>query len=243
MDSKRVSISLLIATAVLAAGSAWAGTQLVTNGNFSAGNTGFTTAYSLTTMSPDLFQDNVHGIYAIVAAPNISSVSAYGDWTNISTDPSGGDGNVFVADGATNPNTTVWSDTVPVTPDTQYTFSFYGAEVSNPCCSNALLESAINGSAGTTLTATGSWQSALYLWNSGSNTSATLTLTDLDTSGPYNDFAVDDISFSAASSSSAGGTGVPEPATWTLMLLGVVALAATRRSVVSAKSSPRARVF
>ena len=86
--------------------------NLITNGDFSAGNTGFDTGYGLTTMTPYLFQDNVHGIYAILPIGSVASQSAYGDWTNVTVDPSGGNGNVFVADGATNPNTTVWQETV-----------------------------------------------------------------------------------------------------------------------------------
>ena len=65
-------------------------------------------------MTPDLFQNGVHGIYAIEPAGSVAASSAYGDWTNVTTDPSGGNGNVYVADCATDPDTTVWSETVSV---------------------------------------------------------------------------------------------------------------------------------
>jgi hypothetical protein len=213
MDSNGI---LAIAAAVLlaSAGSAAAGPNLVTNGDFSAGNTGFTTGYTLTTMTPDLFQNNDHGIYAVEPAGSIAGSSAYGDWTNISTDPTGHNGNVWVADGATDATlATVWSETVAVTPNTHYTFSFFGAEVSNPCCSNATLQASINGVNASTLDTTGAWQQDSFGWNSGSSTSAVLTLVDTNTSGGFNDFAIDDLSFS--------GPGVPEPAAWAMMLLGV----------------------
>ena len=109
------------------------------NGNFKAGNAGFTTGYTLTTMTPYLFQDGVHGIYTVEKAGSIAGSSAYGDWTNISTAPSGKNANVFVADAATTAGTVVWSETVTVSPNTKYKFSFDAAEVSDPCCSNATL--------------------------------------------------------------------------------------------------------
>ena len=201
--------------------------NLVVNGDFSAGDTGFTTGYALTTMTPHLFQNGVHGIYAIEPAGSIASSSAYGDWTNINTDPSGGNGNVYVADAATTANTTVWSETVNVAPNTTYTFSYDGAEVSNACCSNATLAASVNGVVGANLTATSSWQNSAFVWHSGAATTATLAVTDTNTSGPYNDFAVDDFSFSG---------GVPEPAAWSLMLIGFGALGAVSRSARRSKA-------
>jgi hypothetical protein len=172
--------------------------NLLVNGDFSSGNTGFGTDYTLTTMSPFLFQNAVHGIYAILPANAIAASSAYGDWTNISTDPTGGHGNVFVADGATTPNTTVWKETVNVTPNTNYTFKFYAAEVSNPCCSNATILPAINGVNGSVLATNATWQRGTVLWNSGASVTATILLTDTNTSGPFNDFAIGHLDFSPA---------------------------------------------
>ena len=98
MTGPRFAISAFVLLAFASAGSAVAGSpNLVTNGNFKAGNTGFTTGYTLTTMTPYLFQDGVHGIYAVEKAAKIAASSAYGDWTNISTTPSGKNGNVYVA--------------------------------------------------------------------------------------------------------------------------------------------------
>lgn len=217
-----------LALASFAAGSASAGANLVTNGDFSAGNTGFDTGYTLTTMTPYLFENGVHGIYAIEAAGSIAGSSAYGDWTNISTDPAGGNGNVYVADGATTANTTVWAQTVAVKANTNYTFTYYAAEVSNPCCSNATFAPTIDGASGAVLNTTGSWQQGSFTWNSGSNTSAVLSLTDTNAQGDFNDFALTDIALTAA--------GVPEPATWATMLLGfgLAGAALRRRRAVTA---------
>ncbi|MEO7027025.1 MAG: hypothetical protein ABI056_05670, partial [Caulobacteraceae bacterium] len=130
-------------------------------------------------------------------AGSIASSSAYGDWTNISTDPAGRNGKVYVADAATSAGTVVWSEVVNVTPNTRYKFSFYGAEVSDPCCSNAMLAASVNGAVGAVLTTSATWQKSSFVWKSGSATTATLSVTDTNTDGPYNDFAVDDFSFKA----------------------------------------------
>ncbi|MGB9454507.1 MAG: hypothetical protein WCB12_00550 [Bryobacteraceae bacterium] len=41
------------------------------------------------------------------------------------------------------------------------------------------------------------WGNFTFTWNSGSSTSATLALFDLNTDTPWNDFALDDVSFAA----------------------------------------------
>jgi hypothetical protein len=213
-NHRLAGLSLFATLAVVALGSGPVlASNRVVNGDFSAGNTGFITDYTLTTMTPHLFQNAVWGIYAVEPIGSVAGSSAYGDWNNVTTDPTGGNGNVFVADGSPVANTRVWTETVAVTPGTQYTFSFYAAEISNACCSNASLVPTINGTAGAALNATASWQqSSPFNWNSGSNTTATLTLVDSNTSGSYNDFVLTDISLSAA---------VPLPASWTMMLLGL----------------------
>jgi hypothetical protein len=221
MSFRGVLATLCILSGGATCGVAQAGSNLVVNGDFSAGAAGFTTDYALTTMTPYLFQNGVHGIYAVEPAASIASSSAYGDWTNITTDPSGGNGNVFVADAATTAGAIVWSETVNVTPNTRYIFSYDGAEVSDPCCSNATFAASVNGVVGATLTATSSWQNSAFVWTSGAATTATLALIDTNASGPYNDFAVDDFSFSG---------GVPETSTWILMLIGFGALGGASRS-------------
>ncbi len=215
MSIKRLMPSCALGALFLVLSTGFASSSnLITNGDFSAGDTGFNTAYGLTTSTP-LFQGGTHGIYAILPIGSVALQSAYGDWTNVAVDPSGGNGKVFAADGATNPNTVVWQETVAVNAHTNYVFSFDAAEISNACCSNAVFVPTIDGTNGTAHTLTGGWEQYTFSWNSGSNTTANLSLTDTNTSGPYNDFVLDDLSLQAA---------VPEPSTWAMMVIGFLGL-------------------
>lgn len=189
--------------------------ELVVNGDFSLGNSGFTSDYTYSTY----FCCDAHGIYNVVPVGNINASAAYGDWTNVTTTPSGSaTGNVFIADGATNANLSFWKQSVTVTPNTTYTFSFYGAETST-LGTPAVLQALVNGVAvGTALTTDPyGWHFATYTWNSGSNTTANLALTDTELASAFNDFAVDNISFSSVGA-------VPEPSTWAMMILGFAAI-------------------
>jgi hypothetical protein len=233
----KMRISLLaaaMAAAALIAPQAQA-QNLVTNGNFSAGDTGFTTGYTLSTQSPYLFDNGVHGIYAVIPIGSVNGEASYGDWNNVTVDPQGGNGNVFVADAATSPNVTVWSQALTVAPNTNYAFSFDAAEISNACCSNAVFVPTVNGASGTALTLDGAWQTnAAFIWNSGSNTSAVLSLTDTNTSGPYNDFVLTNLSFTSSA---------PEPAAWALMIAGVAGVGFMLRRAKPALGLRRSRAL
>src|SRR5262249_5770356 len=131
--------------------------------------------------------------YTITVASNIDASQLYGpnSWTSVTTDPLGVNGNVLLLDGATTPNTSFWSQNITVTQNTAYVFSFYGVDVNNNRSSDAIIQASINGAPGTVLNTNGSWQQDVFLWYSGSNTSASISLTDLNTSLGANDFAVD----------------------------------------------------
>jgi hypothetical protein len=231
MDIRRIVPSSTLAALLLALSSSVASANLITNGDFSAGNSGFNTGYALTKQTPQLFENNLHGIYAVIPIGNVFGQASYGDWNNVTKDPSGGNGNVFVADGSTNPNTTVWQQSVTVTPNTNYVFSYYAAEISNACCSNAVFVPTIGTSTGAGQTLTGAWAQYSFTWNSGSNTTASLSLTDTNLSGGYNDFVLDDLSFQAVTSA------VPEPSTWAMIIIGFLCLGfmANRRQNLSAR--------
>jgi hypothetical protein len=169
--------------------------NLVTNGDFESGKTGFTTGYTY---------GDVSGPATYWIGTNASQApGAYGDWYN-GGDHTTGTGNMLVVNGANSSTTPVWEEVVPVTPNTTYTFSYWGAEVDHSSSSIPHLQLTINGTAAGTgdIPASspdngGNWQNYTFTWNSGSSTRADLALFDLNTDTSWNDFALDDISFVA----------------------------------------------
>ena len=165
------------------------GANLVINGDFEQGDAGFLSSYkSATNLVPE-------GLYAIVANPQ----SVHGTF---STDPdhTAAPGTLqMVINGAIVTNVTVWSQTIAVTPNSNYQFSYWLQSVVgyNP---SKLQTFANNQAIGTTFTATtqtGIWTQYFYNWNSGSNTSVTIDIRNQNTVAGGNDFALDDIVFRA----------------------------------------------
>ena len=200
--------------------------NLIGNGDFSAGNSGFGSEY-LFTATDDCLPP---GVYDIVARPRDCHPywESFGDHTS-------GDGNMMAINGASNANVEVWSETVTVVPETQYYFSTWIAS-SHPT-SPAMLDFSINGaSIGTTFTAAatpGLWQQFYTSWYSGVNTTAQLSLVNQNTTFYGNDFALDDIVFDTMLPTAANdvGNNVPEPPFWPLLAVAIGAslVAGSRR--------------
>lgn len=167
-------------------------TNFVNNGDFSSGNTGFNTAYTLGTGGSWGPLSN-EGTYGVSTNPSLLHTS----FANFPDHTGNAGGQMLVVNGSATPNTNVWCQTITVIPNSQYDFSAWGAScvASNP----AILQFAIDGVLlGTPLalpTTTGQWVQFHALWNSGSNTSITICITDQATAPSGNDFAVDDIEF------------------------------------------------
>ncbi len=115
------------------------GTNLVTNGNFSSGNTGFTSAYSFVANSSSSL--GPAGVYAIVTNPSLdhSAAASFGDHTT-------GTGNMMAINGASSP-VNVWSQTIAVTPGSDYAFSAWFSNWSSITTSLPTLQFRINGTA------------------------------------------------------------------------------------------------
>jgi gliding motility-associated-like protein len=167
--------------------------NLIENGDFSQGNTLFVTEYTQVA-NPNPF--GVQASYDIVTNPSawFAAFASCGDHTT-------GNGNLMVFDGAVDPtgNVIAWSNQNPVaiTPNTDYTFSYYLATVATG--SPAQMEVTINGiSLGNPVTAPGAtclWTLVSYDWNSSSNTTANFAIYDRNSASGGNDFALDDIAF------------------------------------------------
>lgn len=168
------------------------GTNLVINGDFENGSTGFTSDYIPGTGGSWGLLSNP-GQYAVSTSPNLVHNNFYfcGDHTT-------GTGNMYIANGSDVANTIVWQQTITVVPNTNYNFSAWATSVENTT-DPAFLQFFVNNiqiGAVFSPTNTGcNWTQFFNLWNSGSSTSATISIKNQNISQGGNDFALDDISF------------------------------------------------
>ena len=168
--------------------------NLVVNGDFTAGNSGFTSSY-FNVSNPNPF--GVKGSYDVVTNPKVwfTPFDACPDRTT-------GTGRMMVVDGSEIANTKLWEQTVTVVPGKTYQVSYYIQSVTTP--SPARIEILVNGiSLGAPIIApatTCNWVQRNYSWNSGISSSAIITIYDRELSGNGNDFAIDDLSFTACPS-------------------------------------------
>lgn len=158
----------------------------IINGDFSSGNTGFSSNYNYTT------NNATEGEYYV--GPNAAAwnggMASCGDHTT-------GTGNMLCVNGATSANVSIYCETVPVQPNSSYAFSTWLMTLSPG--NLAQLQFSINGSLlGSVFTApanTCQWQQFYSTWNSGNNTSANICIVNQNTNAGANDFALDDVSF------------------------------------------------
>lgn len=165
------------------------GTNLIVNGNFSAGNSGFTSQYTYNAAS------GINpGVYTVSNNPVAwhPQMPACTDYTGTA-----GNGNMMIVNGAQTANVRVWTQTVTVQPNTNYAFETWVQHMtsSNP----AQLQFSINGVLiGPVFTANNTaciWNRFYSSWNSGNSTSATIAMVNQNQVFTGNDFALDDISF------------------------------------------------
>lgn len=163
------------------------GVNLVANGDFSGGNTGFTSGY--------VYADpnTTEGQYTVGTNPSNwnGATSGCGDHTT-------GSGNMLIVNGAPVAGVNVWtSQTMAVSPGTNYAFSVWVTSIYP--VNAAILQFSINGTPlGSPIspsTNTCTWSQFYTTWNSGNSTSATISLVNNNTIREGNDFALDDISF------------------------------------------------
>jgi len=164
--------------------------SLLTNGDFSEGNTGFINDYQYIFNPGNSGTQRAYGI--VTSAKN---------WFNPFADckdHTSGTGNMIVFDGSTanSGNDKAWEQTVPVVPNQNYTFSYWVQSVVsvNP----AKIEVTINGVSigiANAPSSTCNWVQYSYVWNSGNSTNATITMYDRIFISNGNDFALDDLSF------------------------------------------------
>ncbi len=159
--------------------------NLVTNGNFSQGNVGFTSEYEFS--ATDVRPNNRYSV--TTNARNVHNTFANcGDRS--------GNGNIMVVN-ASGMSNNVWCQTITVRPNTDYIFAAWVASMvtQNP----ARLQVSINGApVGTAFQApaqTCQWREFTANWTSGTGTTAQICIANVNNTAAGNDFALDDISF------------------------------------------------
>lgn len=168
--------------------------NLIVNGDFEQGNTGFSTGYIYTNTSTGSYGIlSQEGRYTITSSPNLAHTN-FMACTDHTPDPAN---QMMVVNGANSP-TNVWCQTVNVTPDTDY---YFGTWVSNALndANVAQLQFSINNSTiGSIFSppSTGcTWVQFYQVWNSGMSTTADICILNQNTNISGNDFMIDDITF------------------------------------------------
>ncbi|MBI5648788.1 MAG: T9SS type A sorting domain-containing protein [Ignavibacteriae bacterium] len=161
--------------------------ELITNGDFEAGNSGFASQYVY--LPGNLYPE---GVFDVAVNHNLSHACFGG------TDHTSGTGKSMAVNGSVTAGKIVWSQTVLVLPGTNYALS---AWVTSHCgaFSRAVLRFTVNGvQVGGNHWAPATafeWNNFSATWNSGAATSAVIEIIDLNTAPGGNDFGLDDISF------------------------------------------------
>lgn len=170
------------------------GTELVTNGNFESGNTGFSSDYAFNP-TPVPYSNNLDEEEYYVG----TNPSAIHQCFAACTDHTSGVGKMMIINGAPTANVKIWKQIISVTPNTDYAFSAWLNNVTCGVGYNAQLQFSIGGNlVGGTFesdSALCSWKKFFQIWNSGSNTSVEISIVNQNTDPNGNDFALDDISF------------------------------------------------
>jgi hypothetical protein len=190
-----LAIVLMMAVASLGVTGTALAQNLIVNGDFELGNTGFNTNYLYGGVSTSA------GTYCIDVNPfNCHSGGAsYKDHTS-------GNGLMMIANGGTRSDVTVWQQMLSITSNSDYIFSgwvaSWGKSGGDSDPNPAKLRFYVNGTqAGEDFVAAaknGVWSRFSIYWNSGVSTSAILKIVDANLEGFGNDFSLDDLSFVSA---------------------------------------------
>jgi hypothetical protein len=201
------------------------GTNLTVNGDFSAGNSGFTFTPAGSGGYTYFTCGNPFPSSGCFSTPGYIFVSGHSDWFNQSFNVGSSgfgnpipdhtsattDNNFLMVDGICNTGIKAWQQSITVVPGTWYYFECYVANLnrSNSSSDLAILGFDINGtnltliSGGTTFTTSttqGQWQLVSATWQAPAGvTTATISIENTTTSGCGTgvDFGIDDITFTA----------------------------------------------
>ncbi|MBK8699322.1 MAG: hypothetical protein IPN29_07150 [Saprospiraceae bacterium] len=169
-------------------------TNLINNGDFESGNTGFTSDYTLT--YPGYTCPSGNQVWGLLGCEGTYFVgpSSSAMHTNFANCTPHGGSNMLMLNGAPTLQQ-LWCQTIAVMPNTDYVFQAFATSIEPT--SPAILQFAIDGVLlGSPFNLTGTtciWQEFYEVWNSGSSTSIEICITNQNTATGGNDFAIDDI--------------------------------------------------
>ncbi|MBK8111159.1 MAG: gliding motility-associated C-terminal domain-containing protein [Saprospiraceae bacterium] len=182
-------------TFTLAAGSN-STTNLINNGDFEDGATGFTTQYALT--FPGYTCPNGNQVWGMLGCEGTYFVgpSSSAVHTNFANCTPHGGSNMMMLNGA-NSLQELWCQTITVMPNTDYVFQAFATSIesSSPAILQFAIDGTLLGSPFALSGATCNWQEFYEIWNSGASTSIEICITNQNTAVGGNDFALDDIFF------------------------------------------------
>ena len=221
MLSRKIILSAVVAAFAMAPSIASAATNLLTNGDFSAGFSGFSTGYNVVAPSANIMY--AEGNITIASSP----ISVHDLWV-----PVAGSNPMLIANGSPTSNLTIWQESaIAVTNGGKYNF---GADVMNVCCnanfhgsnSPSTIKFQVSADGGATWTDlvshltnppgdAGVIASLSALYNAGATGTISLRAINDINAASGNDFAIDNLSFASA---------VPEPSTWAMLFLGFGAI-------------------
>lgn len=222
MKCKVVMVSGICVLMLFSVGIAGANNLLV-NGDFSAGNTGFTTQYTFIVGNGTI--ETGPGDYSVITNPATAFINGYESYGDHTT----GTGLMLFADGDS-PGINVWGENVNAGTGA-FTFTGWVANADVPLANPAVLGLFVNGTqVGDTFTITqtgGIWEEWTVQFNLHSASNIALSIQDLnpDIQDGGNDFTLDDLALSGP----AGTT--PEPSSLIMLGSGLlpVAFAVRRR--------------
>ncbi|KOH46639.1 hypothetical protein NC99_06160 [Sunxiuqinia dokdonensis] len=175
--------------------------NLVVNGDFEAGNTGFSTGtYGYRADVGGQSELNPEGLYGVGPNANNYHTNFWG------YDHTSGSGNFMIVNGNTNAGTPIWEQTVNVEPNTSYYFSAWAMSL-NSAGNDAVLQFEVNDEfvgtpgrlpQGVSNNSNDGWIRFYsdVLWNSGSISGPiTIRIKNIEPAAGGNDFGIDDISF------------------------------------------------
>lgn len=161
--------------------------SLVVNGDFSQGNTGFTSNYIY---NPTTIWNE--GTYAVGPNPNTVHPN-FGTWGDHTT----GTGNYLLVNGSTNSNQILWQQTLSLPPGVQVDISLWLLTFVTPAGSMQIsMNNNVLGAAFSSPSSAGVWQQRTRTFTVPPSGQCILRITTLSSSLAGNDFGLDDISLS-----------------------------------------------